>query len=104
MRHLFLLQLNIEGSDSYSKINAFLAKTNQDYAAETDGPDSIRYRREYLYHIASNENEQQLPQILETTVQSIIRDAENAPDFSPSFWRNSHRIPSSRIFWGNIRP
>jgi len=80
VRNIFLLQLKIENPERYYRINKFLAEINWKSADEATGLDRVRYQQEYLYHSANSEDARYLPQILVTTVQQIIQEAENTPD------------------------
>ena len=85
VRNIFLLQMKIERLEDYYEINRFLAEINQINAGEVSGSDRIRYQREYLYHISNSGDKQQLPHILEMTVQQIIQDSEATPEYLIQF-------------------
>ena len=80
VRNILLLYLKITTPERYVAISQFLVELNWKNALEVTGSDRIRYQREYLYHSVAGAGQEQLPQIVEQTVQLIIQDAQAKPD------------------------
>jgi hypothetical protein len=75
IRHIYLLKHKIEREERYLEIHRFLAELNKKLADTISGTDHIWYIREYLYHSAFTTQPLQMAQILEQSVQQIIRES-----------------------------
>ncbi|GHO96598.1 hypothetical protein KSF_066460 [Reticulibacter mediterranei] len=78
VRNIFLLELKLEQLDDYIAIHSFLAETNKRLATEVNGPDRIRYLREYLYHNAIRNNSLNMPSILQQVTEQITTESPEA--------------------------
>lgn len=85
VRHLLLLAWQIEQPERYRQINLFLAQLHQYTSVIIPGPDHIRNQREYLYHSANSLDPQQLEPVLNQTLQGIVSDAEQNPEWLVQF-------------------
>jgi hypothetical protein len=86
VRALFFLKSRIEDPERHLNIHRFLARLNKQFADEVHDLDRLRYLREYLYHSAHTETEQNLAQILEQTMKDIISESpESAEQFYEEF-------------------
>src|SRR5262249_29061870 len=77
VRNLFLLKLRIEDHQLYVKMNEYLANMNKRFALEVPGLDSIRYLRQYLYHLAKSEAIAKHPQILPEGLDQLVKKYSN---------------------------
>ncbi len=90
VRNLFLLKLRIENPQLYTEMNGYLAEMNKRFALEVPGPDSIRYLREYLYHLAKSGETAKSPEILLEELDQLVRkdSADQFLRFYEEFWQD----------------
>jgi thymidylate kinase len=90
VRNILLLQRRIEEPEVFSAIHAFLAKKNKDLAEIVPtGTDHIRYLLEYLYHSLYSVTTEDMPAIIEQTLERIAQNsAEEVIQFSEEFARD----------------
>jgi hypothetical protein len=75
VRSIFILKSKIEHPERHTEIHNFLARLNKKFADDFPGTtDHTRYLREFLYHRAQIESQQNMLQQLEQTVGQIINE------------------------------
>ncbi len=77
VRSLFLLQYRIEQPLRYVEIHKFLADENERFIGEVNGSDSIRYLREFFYHLAYSEEEARVREILGKRIEQFLPEKVN---------------------------
>ena len=80
IRHILQLNLKMNQPDHYMDLHNFLAQYNWQSASEVDGPERIRYQREFLYHSACSANTEQLTNQLTRIGTEIIQVTEEHSD------------------------
>ena len=74
IRNIFLLEMKITKHQQYVDIHRFLARINERLFGEVTGLDRVRYLLEYFYHIASSEEEIDLPLLLTQHIEQLLQD------------------------------
>ncbi len=83
VRNLFLLLYEQAQPQEYFAAHTFLANFNHQLAQNVTGQDSVRYEREYLYHLANNPSLEHQQQKVMAAVASMLKES---PEFLQPFF------------------